>query len=268
MLQVTYTCLMGFVTQPRLARRRRLLLACGAVLISAAPAWAQQPTVAVFGQAGGASIGHARRLTSLFPSGSGTNFSLLIYQDVAKAVPGLLKGTLLPKMPAEGKELMPDLSFMERYRAPGIAYANAGPRAIDLFLNTPTGIDFNMGMAVPLVANWLAPHLNVGLTADKYAEAVVELQKMGALAEKYKAANGRYPKSLGELKSAGTLPVDPFAVTPGDTLRMTPDETGKGLILYSVGPDGLDQRGQTVLEMDQELDSPGDIVLRVPEDLK
>jgi hypothetical protein len=59
MLQVTYTFLMGFVTQPRLARRRRLLLACGAVLISAAPAWAQQPTVAVFAQAGGASIGHS-----------------------------------------------------------------------------------------------------------------------------------------------------------------------------------------------------------------
>lgn len=220
--------------------------------------------------ASGQSIGHSGRLTSLFPSGSGTNFSLLVYQDVAKAVPGLLKGTLLPKMPAEGKELMPDLSFMERYRAPGIAYANAWPQSIDLFLNTPTGIDFNMGMAVPLVANWLAPHLNLGQAVDRYAEAMVGLEAMKAAAEKFHAATGRWPSSTTDLahpvgKYIDRIPEDPFGTSAGMTLRLAPAPNGQGVILYSIGPDGQDQRGQQELRADQDLNQPGDIVLRAPE---
>jgi hypothetical protein len=216
----------------------------------------------------GQSIGNDPHLTGLFPSGAGTNFSLLLYQDVAKALPDLMKNKVMPVADSEAAKFVPDLSFLSRYRAPGIAFANANADSVDLFMNTPGGIDFNMGMAVPIVANWLAPHLNVGVTADKYAEAMVGLESLGKMAEKYKAVNGRYPKSLSELKSYGEIPKDPFGSNAGDALRLTPDETGQGLILYSIGPDGLDQQGKVELGMEQDLDTPGDIVFRVPEDLK
>jgi hypothetical protein len=62
MPDATYTGLMGFLTQPRwVVRRRRLTLACGLLLACwiASPASAQVRRPIVFGQAGGASIGHA-----------------------------------------------------------------------------------------------------------------------------------------------------------------------------------------------------------------
>lgn len=215
----------------------------------------------------GVTIGSDTHLTTLFPTQAGTNFSLLIYQDVVKAIPGLLKNTILPLTGGGGARFFPDLSFMERYRAPGIAYANANPRSIDLFLNTPTGIDLNMGLTVPLVANWLAPKSSTLQMADKYAEAVVGLNQMAAAAEQYKKDNGRYPNGTGELKQGGKylkeIPRDPFSMT-GEALKMTPQEESAGLLLYSIGPDGVDQKGQMELKQDQKLDDPGDIVVRVP----
>jgi hypothetical protein len=221
----------------------------------------------------GLSIGNDPHLTALFPSQAGTNFSLLIYQDVVKAIPGLLKNTVLPLAGGAGKGFFPDISFMERYRAPGIAYANANRRSIDLYLNTPGGIDLNMGLLAPLVANWLAPHLSTVQMADKYAEAVVGLNQMAAAAEQYKKDNGKYPNTAGELTQGGKylkeIPQDPFSLS-GEALKMTPQEenaeagAGAGLILYSIGPDGVDQHGQIELKPDQKLDDPGDIVVRAP----
>jgi hypothetical protein len=165
----------------------------------------------------------------------------------------------------EGSSLLPDMSFLERYRAPGIAYAYAQPTYIDLYLNTPAGIDFNMGMAVPLVATWLAPLTHIGKTADKYALAMVRLEKLQAAAEKFEQQNGRLPQSLAELahpigQYIDEIPADPFAPNGDDTLRLIPGPKEGQITLYSVGPDGVDDQGRIQVNPDKDINGNGDIV--------
>lgn len=244
------------------------------------PSWALVDDFCIFGPGpqfvqdsidvylGQRSIGHDTHLLSLLPKTAQTEFSLLVYQDIAKSIPGLLKNTLIPKLGAEAG-MMPDLGFLERYRAPGIAYAYAMPSYIDFHLNTPSGIDFNMGMAVPMVANWLAPLTNIGKTIDKVAEATVGLEKLEAAAEKFQKQNGRMPESLAELahpvgQYISELPTDPFAPNGTDKLHLIPGAKPDEIILYSIGPDGVDSQGQIQLDQDKDINGPGDIVLTVP----
>lgn len=215
------------------------------------------------------SIGHDPHLTSLLPKSASTNFSLLVYQDIAKTIPQLLKNTMLPKLGQQESGLVPDLSFMERYRAPGIAYACAWPSYIDLYFNTPSGIDFNMGLAIPAVANWLGPLTNIGKTIDKYAETVVQLEKLQEAAGKFKEEKGRLPESLTELahpvgRYIDQIPADPFAQNSSETLRLIKGEKPGEIVFYSVGPDGVDQQGGLVLDPDKDVNGPGDIVIRLP----
>jgi hypothetical protein len=60
--------------------------------------------------------------------------------------------------------------------------------------------------------------------------------------ERYKSARGGYPDSLAALLSTShvySLPVDPFSGKPLGYRR-----TAEGYLLYSVGPDRLDQKGE------------------------
>lgn len=70
------------------------------------------------------------------------------------------------------------------------------------------------------------------------------LERTGEALEAFSAAEGRYPDDLAELipRELAALPHDPWA--EGTPLRyVAPPANPDGRILYSIGPDGLDQRG-------------------------
>ena len=69
-------------------------------------------------------------------------------------------------------------------------------------------------------------------------EVSLDLALLGLSAEKFRIANGHYPQGLAEIPWEGKLPRDPF--TGGD---LHYKEEGGNLLIYSVGPDLVDNRG-------------------------
>jgi hypothetical protein len=70
------------------------------------------------------------------------------------------------------------------------------------------------------------------------------LERTGEALEAYSAVEGRYPDDLEQLvpRELSSVPEDPWS--PGNPLRYSPPPGNPaGRILYSVGPDRLDQRG-------------------------
>ncbi len=73
----------------------------------------------------GLSIGRDSRLLSLMPDTGYGEVSMLVYQNIVRSVPQVMESMLLSKLSSEESELAPDLGFLGRYHAPGIAYALA-----------------------------------------------------------------------------------------------------------------------------------------------
>jgi hypothetical protein len=73
-------------------------------------------------------------------------------------------------------------------------------------------------------------------------EARARLTDLGIALTRYKLVHGSYPASLDDLDAQAQplLTVDPF---DGKPLRMI-TVAGGGLVLYSVGPDGIDDQGR------------------------
>ena len=69
-------------------------------------------------------------------------------------------------------------------------------------------------------------------------EAACDLALIGLRAEKFRAANARYPRDLAELAGSEPLPLDPF--TGGAYIYK---ESDGNLLIYSVGPDHVDNGG-------------------------
>lgn len=69
-------------------------------------------------------------------------------------------------------------------------------------------------------------------------EASLDLALLGLNAEKFRIVSGHYPQSLADIPWEGALPRDPF--TDGD-LHYQAD--GGDLLIYSVGPDLVDNHG-------------------------
>lgn len=67
------------------------------------------------------------------------------------------------------------------------------------------------------------------------------LEIVGLACERFRAAHGAWPASLDELVPGqlATLPPDPY----GGALRLGPDPLGGGHVVYSLGPDRVDQGG-------------------------
>jgi hypothetical protein len=81
--------------------------------------------------------------------------------------------------------------------------------------------------------------------SQREARAYADLATTGAALESFRARTGRLPAELSELVPdfLPRLPADPFAAD-GRLLSWgpLPGDTGAH-VLYSLGPDGLDQRG-------------------------
>ncbi len=213
----------------------------------------------------GATIDRHPRLRNLLPTAGTPHFSLMVYQDIARAIPELLRTAMPANLRNQVAETFPDLTFLERFHAAGIAYAQAAPDRIDLYLNSPTGIDFNLGMAGPLVARWIAPHTPIGQQIDQLAEATVALEDLAAAALAFQATSGRLPASLAELTEAGLItlaPSDPFA--DGRPLRLVTGPAPGTILIYSIGPDGIDDQGLLTFDPAGPTTGEGDLTIMLP----
>jgi len=206
----------------------------------------------------------AKRLQPLLPDGSTVNFSLLVYQDIAKTIPKIVEEKIAPKLSDEEKAKVPNLGFMENYRAPGILYAHARPTCVDFHLSTPKGIDLNF-MALPLVANWLQPRTDLGRIMANMTTAEKGLKQMRDAALAYAGQYGRLPASLSDLveTTLPQIPLDPFALISNNSLRLIPGPAANQITLYSVGPDGKDDQGAVDYQLTDQAAGQGDITLHV-----
>jgi hypothetical protein len=103
----------------------------------------------------------------------------------------------------------------------------------------------------------LLPAITASCDAEDRGHARERLEQLGLALVAYHADHGTYPASLAVLapKYLATVPSDPCT---GQPMRYEP--RSDGFLLYSVGPNGADDKGR-----DYESDPPGDdIVLRIP----
>ncbi len=212
----------------------------------------------------GGSIARNARLLKLLPQGASSKVSLLLYQDVAKAIPTFLTTKLAAGMNAEQKAMLPDLAFLEKFHAAGVAYAIARKDAIDVCFSTPSGIDLNLGIGGRMVAHWFKPQMQIGERIGLYAQAEVELQDLAKAALEFQKKNNRLPASIAEMVSGHFIksaPEDPFA--KGQALKLAPGPTPGSIILYSIGADGVDDQGVLVADPTNGK-SEGDVSIILP----
>ena len=104
---------------------------------------------------------------------------------------------------------------------------------------------------------WLMPRLTFPLNAVTEAEARRRNARLGLALYCYRAKNGRFPKKPDDLtpEFIPAVPLDPF---DGEPLRLK--QTDHGLIVYSIGPDMIDNGGAP---FDYEKQT-GDITFTLP----
>jgi hypothetical protein len=88
-----------------------------------------------------------------------------------------------------------------------------------------------------------------------------QLESVGMALERFRAERGHYPTSLSELVPGQLrrVPRDPFARGREELKYLAMESAGQRRLLYSVGPDGEDQQGQSL----DPLSGRGDIVYPV-----
>jgi len=92
--------------------------------------------------------------------------------------------------------------------------------------------------------------------AQLLSDAFETLTLVGTAAERYRSAQGRWPGTIDDLvpSQLTAVPPDPFGGAP---LRLARDPLRpEGLVLYSVGPDRVDQGGRPRMA----IDGAGDLV--------
>lgn len=116
--------------------------------------------------------------------------------------------------------------------------------------------------------NFLFPRLfhAMGKTIYKAAagQTTVTLARVACALERHRLAKGRYPETLAELAPnfISRLPVDPVNGGPLKYRLLDPDR----YLLYSVGPDGVDDGGKPISKAQAKEDVPqGDWVWQSPE---
>jgi hypothetical protein len=135
--------------------------------------------------------------------------------------------------------------------------------ALDLLTAALQAMELDPGMQQPTLAAWEDQHRAFLIEYDELGSAVARLfpnfRRFGAMmwrdratlqagvlalaAERFRLEQGRWPQTVAELAPAyiAAAPVDPYG---GNTfrLRRLPD----GIVIYSIGPDGVDNRGEII----------------------
>lgn len=89
-----------------------------------------------------------------------------------------------------------------------------------------------------LLTRLTAPSVDSMVRKLQEIEISLDLSLVGLRAEKFRIANGHYPQSPAEIPWEGSLPPDPFT---GKKLHYK--ATGENILIYSVGPDLVDNQG-------------------------
>jgi hypothetical protein len=94
------------------------------------------------------------------------------------------------------------------------------------------------------------------------AGALHQALRLGVATEKYQLHHGRLPARLEDLapEFIPSVPTDPF---DGKPMKMK--RTKRGLVVYSVGPDGIDNGGTPIPPPSIGAKQTGDITFEVPE---
>ena len=97
----------------------------------------------------------------------------------------------------------------------------------------------------PMMVNLLTPAIEAWRTANKRQEAEISLLRLLFALEAYHRDNGEYPEALDDLlgHTIDEMPLEPFSSNPaGEPFRYILEE--RGFLLYSVGPNGIDEDGR------------------------
>lgn len=115
------------------------------------------------------------------------------------------------------------------------------------------------------IGNKIRPSLDEVAIRHNITVARLRLIQLAAAGKHFLAVNGRFPEREADLAAFFPVgvPIDPLANAPAP-VKWTVDPATGDLLCYSVGPDGVDDKAQTVYAQTTQLKSPGDIVLRVP----
>ena len=203
---------------------------------------------------------------SLLPDTNQMNFSMIVYQDLSRCLSQVGNTFYALNFSEEEKELLPDFSSIEKYSAPGIGYMISNDQYVDFYINGSMGVDFNMGGAMPFVANLIMPKVFDQSLESKIKAANNRLDMTVAALKAYRNDNMKYPPYLDALVSPvsylGVVPVDPLSENGTDSLKYIPINNQDGYMIYSVGPDGVDDKGLVNYYENNGLRSTGDIVRR------
>jgi len=203
---------------------------------------------------------------ALLPQTGQLNFSLLLYQDLTRSIPQIVNNFSRTRLTRWEQAMVPSMNIVERFQSAGISYAFSTDEYIDFYINGSSGVDFNMGGALPLVASLLTPRLFQGGFDSRFVTAQKQLKVTETALEAYYIDNNRYPDILQELISPvsylSEAPKDYLSQNSRDPLQYIVTPSGDSYVLYSVGPDGKDGLGVVPYDPTNGTTSPGDMIIR------
>ncbi len=140
--------------------------------------------------------------------------------------------------------------FTERMDGAGLSFGEAKAKGL---LHTPSGLPSYALLSQSLLSSFA----RVGVRRYE-VEAEISQARVFLALQAYRDRVGAYPSDLRQLRSelGWKLPADPFSGKDFIYKRQA-----KGFVLYSVGPDMIDDGGQPIVNDTVELDDTGDIVL-------
>jgi hypothetical protein len=94
-----------------------------------------------------------------------------------------------------------------------------------------------------MIAVWNDSSVEAWRTSQTRFQAEISLLRLMFALEAYKRDNGNYPDELNDLRGdyIAEIPLDPFS---GKSFRYILNEDAPGFLLYSVGPNGIDEDGR------------------------
>lgn len=202
---------------------------------------------------------------SLLPTSGQLNFSFFNYYNIGKALPGLITNFSQKNFSQREQAMMPDVKVVERFQTAGIGYAYSSDQYIDFYINGSMGVDFNFGGALPVVANLISTAVFDDFDS-KYVRTLKDLKSTQTALESYHVDNNRYPEILQELispvKYISSVPRDPLFENGSEYLKYYAIPEKDAYVIYSVGPDGIDDSGLVIYDPTNGTSSKGDLVLQ------
>lgn len=217
----------------------------------------------------GHSIAAESAFQNMLPSSGQSNYSLLFFQNFSSLAPQVMNKMKAVLNPIDANNL-PKIDLLNRFQAAGISYAFANEQYVDFYINGSSGVDFNMGGALPLIASLWTPRV-MGINDDWELLRVAQdnLRSTSMAAEAFYVDNNRYPNTLDELLSPvhyiTSVPVDVYSKNK-ETIKYIVNQSDNSYVIYSMGPDQTDNRAEVIYDPTNGTISAGDIIRLSPKE--